>query len=217
MVKKVLKVFIKGILAGFAISLGGLVFIKTKEYTGNHVLGAYLFATGLILVCNFDYFLYTGKICYAIENFKVKQDLHYGFQLLIGYLGNLVGALITALLVKLTIGLPDFVEGMILSRVNDTWYGLIIKGFFCGILVYLAVEGFKKINNNFGKYAVLVLCIGGFIVCGFEHSIADAFYFGLSDDILITIVPLLLITLGNTLGGLILPFINLLYKEKPEN
>ena len=57
---------------------------------------------------------------------------------------------------------------------------------------------------------ILVLCVGAFIVCGFEHSIADAFYFSLSSDIPSTIVPLLLITLGNTIGGLLFPAIYLL-------
>ena len=102
---------------------------------------------------------------------------------------------------------------MISSKVNDELYSLIIKGMFCGILIYLAVEGFKKSKTDIGKYVILILCVGTFIVCGFEHSIADAFYFSLSDNLLETIIPLLFITLGNTIGGLLFPVIKLIIKE----
>ena len=213
MFKQILKIALKGILAGIAISIGGFLFIKTKEHTGNHVLASFLFSIGLIFVCNFQYFLYTGKICYLIDEWKNKEQLNYGIQLLFGYFGNLIGALIVALSVKYTISMPDFVKTMITSKATDNWYSLIVKGAFCGILIFIAVEGFKKIDNSLGKYIVLFLCVGGFIISGYEHSIADAFYFFLGNDILSTIPALLLITLGNTIGGLIFPAIYLLIKK----
>ena len=213
MFKQILKVFLKGILAGIAISIGGFLFIKTKEHTGNHVLASFLFAIGLIFVCNFQYFLYTGKICYLFDELKNKEQLNYVVQLIIGYLGNILGALVVALSIKYTISLPDFVQTMVESKATDNWYSLIVKGIFCGILIFVAVDGFKKIDNNLGKYIVLFLCVGGFIVCGYEHSIADAFYFFLSKDILSTIPALLLITLGNTIGGLIFPAMYIAIKK----
>lgn len=208
-----IKIFLKGILAGVAISFGGLVYIMTRKLTGNAVAGAYLFSIGLILVCNFGYFLYTGKICYLIDELKNKTKPNYILQLILGYLGNVIGALIFGFACKLVLDMPEFVETMISSKVNDEWYSLIIKGMFCGILIYLAVEGFKKSQTAIGKYIILILCVGTFIVCGFEHSIADAFYFSLSDNLLETIIPLLFITLGNTIGGLLFPVIKLIIKE----
>ena len=89
----------------------------------------------------------------------------------------------------------------------------LVLGFFCGILVYLAVEGFKKIDNNFGKYVVLVLSIGGFIVCGFEHSIANMFYYFLNGSYsLSALLSILLCVLGNSIGGVFIPLINKLDK-----
>lgn len=210
---KFVNIFLKGLLAGIAISFGGLVYIMTRKLIGNAVLGAYLFSIGLILVCNFGYFLYTGKICYLIDELKNKTRPNYIIQLILGYLGNVIGALIFGLTCKLVLDMPDFVETMISDKVNDEWYSLIIKGIFCGILIYLAVEGFKKSKTDIGKYVILILCVGTFIVCGFEHSIADAFYFSLSENFLETIPALLLITLGNTIGGLLFPVIKLIIKE----
>ena len=97
------------------------------------------------------------------------------------------------------------------------WYIMIGLGFFCGILVYLAVEGFKKIDNNFGKYVVLILSIGGFIVCGFEHSIANMFYYFLNGSYsLNAILSILLCVLGNSIGGVFIPLINKLNSLKGE-
>ena len=47
-------------------------------------------------------------------------------------------------------------------------YKSIILSAFCGMLVYIAVEGFKVIEHHIGKYLVLILAIAGFIICGFE-------------------------------------------------
>jgi len=215
MAKKLFNVFLKGILAGFAVSFGGLLYLMTRYYTQNLVLGAFLFSIGLILVCNFGYFLFTGKICYLFDELKKKEKPNYILQLIVGYLGNVIGALIIGLLSKEFVSLPNFVQTMVDSKVNDSWYGLIVKGAFCGIFIYLAVEGFKKSKSDIGKYAILILCIGIFIICGFEHSIADAFYFSLSNNIFETIPALLLVTLGNTVGGWIFPALhNLISKTE---
>jgi formate/nitrite transporter FocA (FNT family) len=65
---KYLSVLIKGILAGICISIGGFLCLKVNIAANSKVLGAFLFPIGLILICNFGYFLYTGKICYLFEN-----------------------------------------------------------------------------------------------------------------------------------------------------
>ena len=62
MIKKLISTAVNGFLAGIAISIGGALYIMTKVYTDNTVLAAVLFSIGLILVCNFGFFLYTGKI-----------------------------------------------------------------------------------------------------------------------------------------------------------
>ena len=65
---KYLSVLIKGILAGICISIGGYLCLKVNVAANSKAIGAFLFPIGLILICNFGYFLYTGKICYLFEN-----------------------------------------------------------------------------------------------------------------------------------------------------
>jgi formate/nitrite transporter FocA (FNT family) len=100
------------------------------------------------------------------------------------------------------------------AKINYQWFEMIGLSFFCGMLVYIAVEGFKKIDNQFGKYVVLMLAIGGFIVSGFEHSIANMFYYFLSDNFsIMAILSLLLCVIGNSIGGLFIPSLKMLIKK----
>ncbi len=210
---KYIKILLKGILAGLAISLGGWLNLRATSLSGSSVLGAFLFSFGLILICNFDFNLYTGKICYLFDKKEEKYLSRIIFLLLV-LLGNLIGTLLVSLIIRLLLEsnnkeLFETLAKNVNNKINYPWYTMIGLGFFCGILVYLAVEGFKKIENNFGKYVVLVLCIGGFIVMGFEHSIADMFYYFLAGEYgLMSILSLLLCVVGNTIGGLFIPLIN---------
>ena len=68
--------FLKGILAGLAIGLGGFLYILMICYVpgeGGKVLGSLLFAVGLFLVCTFKLSLYTGKIGSVYEGKQEKQ------------------------------------------------------------------------------------------------------------------------------------------------
>ena len=58
------KTFIKAVLAGGAISLGGIANI----FTQNKIIGSLFFTIGLFLVLNYDLNLFTGKICYITDN-----------------------------------------------------------------------------------------------------------------------------------------------------
>ena len=220
-----IKTLLKGVLAGIAISFGGFLCIRTNAMASNNILGSFLFSFGLILICNFGFNLYTGKVCYLFDN-KEKSLIKRILDLLIILGGNLIGTLFFANVLRLIIvdndtnnKLINNLNDSVLSKINYEWYQMIGLSFFCGMLVYIAVEGFKKIDNMFGKYVVLMLAIGGFIVSGFEHSIANMFYYFLSDNFsMMAILSLLLCVIGNSIGGLFIPLINKIinYNKKTE-
>lgn len=209
---KLLIVLLNGILAGICIGIGGILFLKTKEYTNNTIISAMFFSIGLILICNFNFFLYTGKICYLFNN-KYKEIGFYLLQLIVGIFGNYLGTLAFANLCKLTNIVPDEIFNMIQLKIQLNWYDLIIRGIFCGMLIYFAVEGFKVINNSLGKYIVLILCVSGFIICGFEHCIADMFYVSLSTITIESFLMLIYVIIGNTIGGLVIPVIKIIINK----
>lgn len=220
-----IKTLLKGVLAGIAISFGGFLCIRTNAIASNTILGSFLFSFGLILICNFNFNLYTGKVCYLFDN-KDKTLIKRISDLLIMLGGNLIGTLFFANVLRLVMAdnainnkLMETLITSVNSKINYEWYQMIGLSFFCGMLVYIAVEGFKKIENNFGKYVVLMLAIGGFIVSGFEHSIANMFYYFLSGNYsVIAFVSLLLCVIGNSIGGLFIPLINKIinYNKKIE-
>ena len=83
--KKTLGVFLKAILAGFCIGLGGVVFLGLMPT--NKPLGAFLFAIGLFTICTHGFNLFTGKACYILEN----KPSYLG-TLVVIWIGNLIGA-----------------------------------------------------------------------------------------------------------------------------
>lgn len=214
MAKKILSVLIKSIFAGAMISLGGWLYLRTND----KVLGAFLFSIGLILIVNFGFNLYTGKICYLFDNLKKKEkELPYWLSLIIILIGNYLGCLAMGFIFKGVF--PDIaMEVLVASKLDQKWYEVIVRAVFCGLLINFAVEGFNKITNNFGKYVVLVLCVAGFILAGFEHCVADMFYLVYAGEFSLSSFGFLgLVVLGNTLGGWIFPLSQKLWNYLEKN
>lgn len=197
----IIKTYISGILAGICISVGGAVFLSLE----NHVLGALFFCVGLFTICTLGFDLYTGKVAYVLK----EKSKEYVLNLPAIWLGNLTGCFFcAAFLFQSRIGDSLYEKAVILcgNKLNDDYISLFILGVFCNILIYIAVEGFKNNPHEIGKYLSLFFGVMVFILCGFEHCIADMFYLfmgkGFGRD---GIMVVLVVTLGNTVGGVLIP------------
>lgn len=192
------QIVIKSIASGIAISIGGTVYLSCD----NKYIGAVLFGLGLFIILNFDRFLYTGKIGYILEN-----DLRYSYNMMIVWIGNYIGTVISSMLLRHTRIASDIVpkaEKLAMNKLTDDNISLFVLAFFCGVLMYIAAEGKRRIKNNLGKNIATFLPVTVFILCGFEHCVANMFYFSLSDIwTMRMIVCLLIMTAGNTVGGII--------------
>ena len=155
--KLYVSIFVKGMLAGICIAIGGFLYIKARESTALVIVPAFLFSIGLILICNFGFFLYTGKICYLVDEIIAKRGIKYSIQLVLGLVGNYLGAIFIGFVLNKTLGSFNIVKTMVDTKLNYEWWKLIILGIFCGMLIYFAVEGFAKINNKIGKYIVSIV------------------------------------------------------------
>lgn len=190
----------KSMLAGVLIAIAGGIYIQCE----NRIIGAMLFAIGLIAVLVLDANLFTGKVGYVDTR---KKICHAFFMMLI----NLVTAFLIGLLFRgvhmIGMAYPEgsvvagfgaagpFGEGS--ARFGKTWYNIMFDGFGCGVLIYLAVELFKKTNS----VIPVVLCVMAFILSGAEHSVADAFYLGASVLTPKAFGYLWLVALGNIVGA----------------
>ncbi len=203
-----METFRKAVAAGVSISIGATVYLSCES----KLAGALLFTIGLFVICAFGLNLFTGKIGYVLENKNHPNCF-------VIWLGNFTGCALSSGLIRLARpSLYDTASGLVQAKLSLGWPSVLILGFFCGILMYLAVENYRSNSNDFGKITGLFLCVSVFILCGFEHSIADMCYcvFGISSwkelpEILLFLVT---VSLANSVGSLAVRFLT---RDRTEN
>lgn len=194
-----MKTFIRAIMAGIAISIGGMIYLRAE----NHVVGAMLFSIGLFTIYTFGLDLYTGKVCLI-----VNKPMKFLGTVLLVYLGNWVGTAACGYLFRVTKQSQYIEHGteVVAQKLADGLGSTFVMAVMCGLLMCIAVLGFSNIKDSVGKYLALILPVMVFILSGYEHSIADMFYFSFANawggKALLYIN---VIALGNLLGGCILP------------
>lgn len=206
-----IEILIKSILAGIMIGIGGTIYLSLDD----KIVGSILFAIGLFIIVVYSFNLYTGKIGYLINNFNKK----YIRELIITLIGNFIGTLFVGFILKYTriyTMISEKAKTLADIKLNDTLISILILSFFCGILMYLAVNTYKEVKD-IGKYLAVFLGVIVFILCGFEHCIANMYYFSVSSTwSLNTLLYLLVMILGNSLGGILIPLCNKVIKKGVE-
>lgn len=206
--KKYLDYLIKSIFAGIMIGIAGTVYLRVD----NNIVGALLFSIGLLVICMYGMNLYTGKIGYILIN-----KLNYIYELLITILGNFIGTFLVARLVLLTRfkSVSDKAVDLVNLKLNDNLFSIFILAMLCGILMYIAVNNYKKINNEIGKYSCIFMCVMVFILSGFEHSIANMYYISVANLLsLKSLLYILIMILGNSVGSILIAlYYNRFYKN----
>ncbi len=194
---KILHTFALAVLAGFAIGIGAAVYLSMENKTA----GALMFTVGLYTICIHGLNLYTGKAGYL-----VNQPVTYLAELLIIWTGNLAGTWVAAAAILRTriSGIAQTAEALCETKLKDGMFSLFVLAVFCGFLMFVAVDGYRQTKNP----VILFMGVGAFILCGFEHCIADMFYFsaaGMWSGKAAAAVCV--ITLGNTAGGIMIPLV----------
>ena len=183
--------FTLAVLAGAFIALGAV--FATTVATGttgalpfgvSRLLVGLVFCLGLILVIVGGAELFTGNnlIIMAWASRRVTT-----FCLLrnwaIVYVGNLVGALGTVILVFLTrqyTTAGGSVGTTVLSiadgKVNLGFLQAFVLGIMCNILVCLAVWLSYSARSTVDKIASILFPITAFVAAGFEHSVANMYF-----------------------------------------
>lgn len=195
--KKCISVFFLAVLAGLAISIGGCIFLGTE----NKIVGALFFTVGLYIIVLNGLFLYTGKIGYLAT---VEDKVGYLPVLLFTWLGNLAGTWLGAVGMQYSkiASLSEVAVKVSAGKLEQSPLSAFVLSVFCGILMFVAVDGFKETKNPL----ILFLCVSVFILCGFEHCIANMFYFSMGHAWSMKAFGyILLMTLGNSVGGMLIP------------
>lgn len=158
--KEFYKIFSSAILSGIAISISCISYLKLGG-----IAGAVFFSFGLITVLHYGWKLYTG-VSGFIQNRKDVSNLG------IILIGNIIGCIITALIMRFSQpGLTLTALEVVNIRLGLGAFQCLLMGIGCGFIMTTVV----KFGREY-KYLPLLFGVPIFIICGFLHSIADAFY-----------------------------------------
>ena len=155
--------------SGTLIGLAGWIFCSV----GGGLIGSILFAIGLLCVVFFGSALYTGKAgSWRFSPFTFRKDCWGLCRILIG---NILGCAIVGLVANLsgTLETNETLTGILTSRESHDAVQTIARGIGCGILMELAVWTWREKGSVLG----VLFCVPAFILSGFYHSVADAFYY----------------------------------------
>lgn len=180
------KMFIKSIYAGIMISIGCIVYLSVE----NRIVGSLLFSFGLLTIVTQGFYLYTGKIGFVS---KIKELL----DMLIVVIGNYIGTFIVAVIAKtahLNINSLELVN----KKLDNHIIHIFILSIFCGVMMYLAIDNYNKSKN----VIFIIMPVMIFILSGFEHSVANMFYFNYAGMYsLKSFCYILVMLIGNGIGA----------------
>lgn len=153
-------IFRSSFLAGICIGIAGFGYLAEKS-----IIGAVLFAFGLLTVVHYGLKLYTGTAGF-IKRGEVGR-------LLLILLANIIGCLAVSMLVRCSpMPLQETAQSILEGRlsVGPLRGGVLAIG--CGFIMTTAVTFARK-----GQNLPLLFGVPLFIMCGFPHCVADAFYY----------------------------------------
>lgn len=200
-------------LAGFMIAIAAVINLRCQ----NPVVGAFLFSVGLLTCVYYKLWLYTGMtdvylddLRHVVPNKPLLQKLKtvcYDLAglilvLFMNYLGTCaIGSLASHAVSAQAIQ-------VVAAKAEQPWYHLVWSGFMCGMLMLIAVKTYKNARERGPLVVVgaviLILCVMGFILAGFDHSVANMAYVwcrGYSDVAGMKVI--MWPVLGNFLGGMV--------------
>lgn len=161
-----IKLFRSAVFAGIAIGTAGFGFLAAGlQSSYGSLAGAVLFSFGLLTVVGYKLKLYTGTAGFIKKN--ETADL---FMIL---LGNIIGCLCMALLSRMSpLDIQAAAQKILELRMGTGPLKCALLAIGCGFIMTTAVHFARQ-----GQYLPLLFGVPLFIVCGFPHCVADAFYF----------------------------------------
>ncbi len=184
-----LSFIVKSILAGMLIGCGCLAYVVIE----NKYIGSFLFSLGLLTIIIKEYNLYTGKV----SNWIPKDTL----KLLVMFLLNAFGTALVAYLFTFTRANIDAIHPLVEAKINDNLLSVFILACGCGAMMHIACFNFAVKNHPL--YVIMPIMF--FILCGFEHCVANAGFFAMAKTpVTLDLIAKTAVTvIGNAIGSLI--------------
>ena len=223
--------FTKALLAGFFIDMAMIYSnVVNQIFSGSifpelgRFLGALVFSIAVLLIVLLGGELFTGNnlvMGYGLYTGSVKPS-DVASVWVVSWFGNLVGCVLMALIFALAgaSGTAPYYATMMASKLSIPEVQLFFRAILCNFFVCCGVCCGIRLKSEAGKTLMILMCISGFVISGFEHSVANMGNFAVA-LMLLPAVPfvkvvknLAIVTLGNIVGGSILLALPLWFSEK---
>ena len=187
-----MKTLRSAIFAGIYIGTAGFGYLTAGVQSFGSLFGSILFALGLLAIVGYKLKLFTGTAGF------IKRD-EVG-TLAIILIGNIIGCFLMGLITRVS-PMSDAIQvaatNILNTRISTGVFGCGILAIGCGILMTTAVTFARQKN-----FIPLLLSVPLFIVCGFPHCVADAFYYlTIPNSWTVELIGIYLSTvLGNAIG-----------------
>ena len=209
----ILKKHVSSIMAGIYIGLGATVYLVTE----NKIAGSFFFCVGICLVINYYNMLYTKIIpSYPFKNYSITD-------IVLAFFGNLIGGIFYAFLIsqtRLADKISDRITTLMEMKINDSYISVFIMSVFCAVLVAYATFGDRIYpDNKIIATFFSMLFIMAFVMCGFDHLVANMFFYSfyaINNGFTLSLLPsFFIVLLGNTIGGLAIGYLEV-YRAKTD-
>ncbi|MCL2675678.1 MAG: formate/nitrite transporter family protein [Firmicutes bacterium] len=209
-----------GLVSAFSVVLGT---VSSNPALSKLIYGASFTAFLLLVVLN-EMELFTGNTMLLAAVHKKGKTKKVLLNLLFVYLGNFVGCVFIAYVIKLTpvhtaFAIEESLYKIYKAKTSLNIGMIALLGVLANYLVCMGVFLAYKATGAVNKYLSLFFPICIFCVLGFEHSIANMFtlfyaVFVNGSDIGPVFLNILFATLGNVAGGVLFALTTKIKKEK---
>lgn len=214
--------FMRAIIAGFFIVVAVILsnvtaaVIYPASPQAAKVIGALVFPISIILVVLFGGELFTGNnMTMAIGAYNKRCSVKDVIKIwVISYLGNIVGTVVLSSIFVWSGAskqiLTDYFNTFIDAKLAIDPLQMFLRAVMCNFLVCLAVYSGTRLKTECGKIIVEIFVIMAFVIAGFEHCVANMSIFTIAAwlkgglDVLAVLKSMLIVTLGNIIGGAVL-------------
>ena len=215
------KYFIRSIMAGFFIAVAmiysnvvGNLFKQDGMVAWGKFLGALVFSIAVLLIVFIGSELFTGNN-FVMAFGAYSKAVTWGQVVkvwIVSYIGNFVGCFIFSGIWVLagSSGTQEYFAGFIGGKLSIAPGEMFFRAVLCNFFVCLAVACGTKCKEEASKFLMIMICISGFVISGFEHCIANMAVFTVAGfvvpgvSISSMLFSMLIVTLGNIVGGAVL-------------
>ncbi|MBQ6614237.1 MAG: formate/nitrite transporter family protein [Clostridia bacterium] len=207
------RIFISATLAGIIFSIGSLAYLRCAGTSPFYA--ALVLAGALLAVTAFKFELFSdraGYIFYSEKDYDKKLA-----KSLITVIGNIFGTALTAAAL-LGSTLSTIAEQSASLRFSESHLSAFAGAILCGILMFVATHGFKRLGGGVPGCFILIFASLGLLLLGAKHALIDIFYLVISLKFNINaLMHILIVILGNFAGAIVFAELYSMQKDDEEH